>query len=174
VSDPWDNDPIVAPSDAAPALRQIVAPQPKQPTPNLPTGYYLDENGQAKKYEGVPDTTGQTNNYAFTNRDSLRTEFNALPEVKNYGVAVNEMGKALKAPDTPQGDLAIIYSFAKAMDPGSVVREGEMDMATATASLPQEYRAAALKLSEGKRLPPQVRQGLIESLRGAVGSFNQS
>jgi hypothetical protein len=68
----------------------------------------------------------------------------------------------------------VIYSYAKAADPGSVVREGEMDMATATASLPQQFQADAAKLTQGKRLPPQVRMGLIETMRQAVSGMRQT
>jgi hypothetical protein len=48
-----------------------------------------------------------------------------------------------------------------------------MDMANATASLPQQYRAAALRLTQGKRLPPEVRVGLIETMRQSVGGMRQ-
>jgi hypothetical protein len=110
-------------------------------------------------------------NQHFNQVQGLRQEFNALPEVKNYSIALQSLGTALKAPNTPQGDLAIIYAYAKAADPGSVVREGEMDMANATASLPEQYRAAAQRLTQGKRLPPEVRTGLIETMRQSVGGM---
>jgi hypothetical protein len=110
-------------------------------------------------------------NQRFNQVQGLRQEFNNLPEVKNYSIALQSLGTALKAPNTPQGDLAIIYAYAKAADPGSVVREGEMDMANATASLPEQYRAAAQRLTQGKRLPPEVRMGLIETMRQSVGGM---
>jgi hypothetical protein len=113
-------------------------------------------------------------NQRFNQNQGLRQEFNALPEVKNYSAALTSLGTALKAPDTPQGDLAVIYAYAKAADPGSVVREGEMDMATATASLPEKYRADALRLTQGKRLPPEVRTGLVETMRQAVSGMRQT
>lgn len=116
---------------------------------------------------------GQTSiqNQRFNQNQGLRQEYNNLPEVKNYSVALQSLGTALKAPDTPQGDLAVIYAYAKAADPGSVVREGEMDMATATASIPEQYRADAARLTQGKRLPPEVRQGLIETMRQSVAGL---
>jgi hypothetical protein len=112
-------------------------------------------------------------NQQFNQNQGLRQEFNNLPEVKNYSVALQSLGTALKAPDTPQGDLSIIYAYAKAADPGSVVREGEMDMATATASLPQKYQADLARLTQGKRLPPEVRTGLIETMRQSVSGLRQ-
>jgi hypothetical protein len=113
-------------------------------------------------------------NQRFNQNQGLRQEFNNLPEVKNYSVALTSLGTAFKAPDTPQGDLAVIYAYAKAADPGSVVREGEMDMANATASIPQQYQADVQRLTQGKRLPPAVRTGLIETMRQSVLGMRQT
>ncbi len=113
-------------------------------------------------------------NQRFNQNQGLRQEFDKLPEVTNYSAALQSLGTALKAPDTPQGDLSVIYAYAKAMDPGSVVREGEMDMATATASLPQKYQMYAQAITQGKRLPPEVRTGLIETMRQSVGGLRQA
>jgi hypothetical protein len=71
----------------------------------------------------------------------------------------------MRAPKGPQGDLAVIYGFAKAMDPGSVVREGEMDMANSTASIVDQMKVKYKSFAEGKGLPPEVRTGLIEAAR---------
>lgn len=125
------------------------------------------------KRTSIEQNRASMENQQFNRNQGLRQEYNALPEVKNYSVALQSLGTALKAPDTPQGDLATIYAYAKAADPGSVVREGEMDMATATASLPEKWRADALRLTQGKRLPPEVRLGLVETMRQAVAGLRQ-
>jgi hypothetical protein len=108
------------------------------------------------------------------NVQELRKEFNALPEVKNYGETLSQMAKALRSPKGPQGDLAVIYAFAKAMDPGSVVREGEMDMANSTASLISQFKMKYKSFAEGKGLPPEVRHGLIESIRASGRAMNEA
>lgn len=125
------------------------------------------------KQTNIDQNKQSMQNQRFNQNQGLRQEYNNLPEVKNYSVALQSLGTALKAPDTPQGDLATIYAYAKAADPGSVVREGEMDMATATASLPEKYKADALRLTQGKRLPPEVRTGLIETMRQSVAGMRQ-
>lgn len=99
------------------------------------------------------------------NVQDLRKEFNALPEVKLYGDSLAALSGMMRAPKGPQGDLAVIYGFAKAMDPGSVVREGEMDMANSTASLVDQLKVKYKSFKEGKGLPPDVRTGLIEAAR---------
>jgi hypothetical protein len=108
------------------------------------------------------------------NVQELRKEFNALPEVKNYSEYLTQMSKAIRAPDSPQGDLSVIYAFAKAMDPGSVVREGEMDMANSTSSTIQDIYRRYGKIQQGNRLPPEVRHGLVESIRSAGHGFADS
>jgi hypothetical protein len=105
------------------------------------------------------------------NVQDLRKEFNALPEVKSYSEYLTQMSKALRAPNTAQGDLNVIYAYAKAMDPGSVVREGEMDMANSTSSLVQDIARRYGKIAEGNRLPAGVRHGLVESIRSAGHGF---
>jgi hypothetical protein len=113
-------------------------------------------------------------NQHFNQVQGLRQEFNNLPEVKAYSDAVTSLGGALKAPDTPQGDLSIVYSYAKAMDPGSVVREGEMSMANSTASQTQQLQQYINSIQSGKRLPPAVRTGLIETMRQRVSAMRQT
>ncbi len=110
-------------------------------------------------------------NTDFGNANTLRSAFNGLPEVKNYSDALQALGGAMKAPDSPQGDLAVVYAFAKAMDPGSVVREGEMDMANQTASIAQRLQQQYGLLTAGKRLPPEVRTGLLEAARQKVAGM---
>lgn len=67
---------------------------------------------------------------AIENPQKLRTEYSGLPEIKEYRVASQQSVNALKTDPTPQGDLALVYAFAKAMDPGSVVRDAEAGMVT--------------------------------------------
>jgi hypothetical protein len=185
VAGPFDD--LIPGNQTAPSTGPIYGP-PLHPTPQTPDqaqGQALNNQRTAQEIATQPLQNANTqaniqqsqasvHNQTFNQNQGLRQEFNALPEVKNYSVALSSLGTALKAPDTPQGDLAIIYAYAKAADPGSVVREGEMDMATATASLPQQFQADAQKLTQGKRLPPAVRTGLIETMRQAVLGMRQT
>ena len=163
--------PSASPFGQRPVIQQQMTPQDQaqlQHTTLENQNFPLQQQATRTNIE-----QGQTSiqNQRFNQNQGLRQEFNNLPEVKNYSTALNSLNTALKAPDTPQGDLAIIYAYAKAADPGSVVREGEMDMATATASLPEAYKAAAQRLTQGKRLPPEVRTGLIETMRQSVSGM---
>ena len=126
---------------------------------------------QDTKDAAKPDSQS---NQAFDNISSLRKEYNSLPEAKDYSAAMNAVGGMWKAPDNAQGDLAVIYGYAKAMDPGSVVREGEMDMANSTSSTVQDIARKYGKIAEGNRLPPEVRKQLIISAAGKARALNQA
>lgn len=130
-------------------------------------------NAQATKAENEARISNKSAaNPGFDYEQKLRGEFQGLPQVKQYTEAANSLSGMLKAPNTPQGDLQVVYAFAKIMDPGSVVREGEMDMATNTASIVENLERQYGRLSDGNRLPPAVRQGLIESARQKMGGLN--
>lgn len=104
----------------------------------------------------------------------LKTKFEALPAVKTYREALPQLASAMSAPDNAQGDLAVVYAFAKAMDPGSVVREGEMDMARGSSPLLGQLQSMIGMVNNGKRLPPDTRKGLIEAMRVKTVQFNRA
>lgn len=68
----------------------------------------------------------------LSNPQALRKEYGALPEVRSYTTAAQQLAQALNTGDGPQADLALTYAFAKAMDPDSVVREAEQGMVTSS------------------------------------------
>ena len=177
----WKSAPLVAPASASVravptgGLRALTPPKEKEARASLPQGWVLGEDGVARPIPGLPAdvvTPPKGTNTAFDNISGLRKEYNALPEVKRYTGALPVIARGLSAPDDAQGDLSIIYGFATAMDPESVVRGEEMTMAQATASIPEQWRAAVGRLTEGQRLPPNVRKGLLRTMRVAGGSLN--
>jgi len=99
----------------------------------------------------------------YNNTLKLRGEFDALPVVKNYRVGIEQLAQAINTAPDATGDNALIYAYAKAMDPGSVVRESEMGMAASGASV---FDAAVANLKKqfnvegGGQLSPAVRDRL--------------
>lgn len=106
--------------------------------------------------------------------DALRKEFNALPEVKNYRDVVPIINAAVKAPNTPAGDFALIYGVGKILDPGSVVREGEMNMVIKSGSPAERVNSYLTYLKGEGRLTPQMRTELNQMLQGRVGEMKTS
>jgi hypothetical protein len=106
---------------------------------------------------------------------ALRKEFQGLDEVKNFKAAVPMVESARRAPDTPAGDLDLIYAVGKALDPNSVVREGELNLVIKSGTPVEQFQGYARMIAQGKgRLPPAQRQKLIAMLENRVGQLEQS
>lgn len=103
---------------------------------------------------------------------SLRKEFNDVQEVKNYKTVLPIIESARNAPDTPAGDLDLIYSVGKILDPTSVVREGEMNLVIKSGSPVQRFQGTVNYITSGRgRLPAGQRQELLAMLDGRVGQI---
>ena len=63
---------------------------------------------------------------------------------------------------TGAGDLAIVFSFMKMLDPGSVVRESEFSQAQNTAGLLAQFEVLAGKIQEGTLLSDEQRQNFLD------------
>lgn len=99
----------------------------------------------------------------FSDQAALRKEFSGLPAVKRFGDvrAAREQIRALSQNAdnaTAQDDLAMIFSFMRALDPGSVVREGEFATAQNAAGVPEQVRNQFNRIVSGERLSPQQRR----------------
>lgn len=106
--------------------------------------------------------------------DKLRNDFLALPAVKEYSAAVSALMSGLKARPDGRGDNALIYAYAKAMDPGSVVRESEMSLAAGTGSMIESTVASLKKqfgVEGGGQLSPEVREGLKREMNSKVAQL---
>jgi len=99
----------------------------------------------------------------------LRKEFAALPEVKAFKEVVPVLEGARKAPNSSQGDIALIYAVGKIMDPESVVREGEMNLIIKSGSPSERISGMVNYLGGGGRLTPGARANLLKMLDTAVG-----
>jgi len=134
----------------------------------LPPGFVLDNSGpvfgpppsrskmrqedRADRGENRADRTADVSiadtahDNAITDRrnrldlpQTLRREFAALPEVRDYATAAQQLSQALNTGKGAQADLALTYAFAKAMDPNSVVREAEQAMVTGSQPIAPGY-----------------------------------
>lgn len=117
------------------------------------------------------NTITQTGKQSDRSAD-LRKEFNALPEVKSYKTVVPIMNSVRNSPDTPAGDLDLIYGVGKLLDPDSVVREGEMGLVIKSGSPLQRFQGTVNYITSGRgRLPPEQRAELIKMMEGRAGSL---
>lgn len=118
-----------------------------------------------KHKAGLDD--GKTSDRFKTEIDTMKTYRSEKP-VENYQITRAAYEKMRNASQlaSGQGDIAIIYSYMKMLDPTSVVREGEYATAEQTSGLPEGLVARYNKLVDGERLTPEMRKKFIEA--GAI------
>jgi hypothetical protein len=97
--------------------------------------------------------------------DALRTEFQRLPAFTNYSVAAKAYPtflKALSDKNNPAADFEIVKMAVQMIEPGMAVNGGEAAAVSASASIPEEYKAyLKASLEKGSRIPDSIREGLV-------------
>lgn len=109
----------------------------------------------------------------FDRASKLRDEYQKSTVVKDYQTAIQAFTGALNTKPTPQGDLSLVYSYAKAMDPGSTVREGEADtVANSDSAFGSYYQRAKKELQGDGSFRPEVRKRLRMEIANRVRQSN--
>jgi hypothetical protein len=91
--------------------------------------------------------------------NELRDEVNTLN--KDFRVVQDAHTKIKNVADTGAGDMSLLYSFVKLLDPGSVVRESEFAAAAQSGSFGERVQGAVERVISGKRLTGTLRQDFI-------------
>jgi len=101
------------------------------------------------------DTTAQA--------DSLRKEFTGLAEVKEFKTVRDSYAqiKSVAKDDSAAGDLSLIFSYMKLLDPNSVVRETEFANAQNAAGVPDKVQNIWNRARNGERLTGDQRKDFI-------------
>lgn len=164
----WEQDSVV--QQGAPQSNTLIT---KQAAPDY-------QYAGPKAQTDLSNAQFQQPNAIFNQKDKLRSDYNALPGVKAYRVAVQQLAQALGTGEGAQSDLALTYAFAKAMDPESVVREAEQGMVTNS----QPWFQAAVEnvkkqfgMDGAGNFTPEARRALraqiINSVKSRVAGYNQ-
>ena len=97
----------------------------------------------------------------------LRQEFIKRPEVVDEVKSRVEFRKMEQAANNPSagGDLALVFSFMKVLDPGSTVREGEFANAQNATGVPERVRNEWNRVMSGQRLSPEQRADFLAQAR---------
>lgn len=111
-----------------------------------------------------------------TNEQKMREQFDNLQSVKDYRKANTIFRNAVQATKDPTaaGDLNLVYAFATMMDPGSVVREGEMGMVKATQNASEYVKGLVNMVSGGQRISPEARQNLVDQMSRRYDAYKQA
>lgn len=98
----------------------------------------------------------------FTQEEKIRKEWQGRSKVYGeLGSTFANIASSAKA-DSGPGDIALITSFMKMLDPGSVVRETEFATARDTAGLYSRLENALQKAQNGKFLNEQQRKEYVD------------
>ena len=150
---------------------------PKPIDPNQP--FYIDADGKMKPNEeyqafALRKASNSAPQMSVDLRDptavakagmSLQNDYRAATKASYARAQAYEaMTEAAKNPSA-KGDLTMVYSFVKALDPESVVREGEISLLNANRSVPDSIKGYAQRLYKGESLLPKEREDLINQAR---------
>jgi len=92
---------------------------------------------------------------------SLRKEFSAETKKIGFPTLQTTWQQVKHAADTGAGDLTIVYSYIKALDPTTAVREGEINLTKAAESIPSNIIRTYQRAKKGRAISPKVRQEMI-------------
>lgn len=152
--------------DEAIAKANEAAGQPLQEIddPTSETGKRLVPRNQAS---GMAGPSSQSP--AMT-ANVLRDEFNKQVEpIKIVSSQYQNAKKGAKA-ESAAGDMTLVYSLMKALDPGSTVREGEYAQGEQLTGLAGRWAQLYNKAIDGQKLLPDTRKDIL----GRVGDIYQS
>lgn len=109
-----------------------------------------------------------------TTAENLRREYRGLPAVEDYENAITNYAAGLRTAPNGSGDLALVYNFAKIVDPGAAVQQGDMENIQSTdARLPAAAQNALrqLRLSDGV-FTDEAREGLRREMHNIISQRN--
>lgn len=95
--------------------------------------------------------------------EGLRKEYLANQLTKETQQVIGSYQKIQEVGKEPSaaGDLSLIFSYMKMLDPGSVVREGEFASAQNAAGIPDRVKNAYNNALKGERLNPAQREDFL-------------
>lgn len=98
----------------------------------------------------------------FTSK--LRDKFHAQAgkSIQNITEGLNGL-RASAEEDTAAGDLALLFSYGKVLDPGSVVREGELETLSNLGGVGDRLYRMGLNLKTGQRLTSEMRAEIMQA-----------
>lgn len=158
---------------------RVVAQGPEK-KPSLPSAVQEYQFATQQGYKGTFEQWQNTANAAkapkmsVDMRDPTAVAKAAMVFQNDYRAATKDSYQRAQAYESmmqaaadpsAKGDLTMVYSFIKALDPTSVVREGEIALVEGNRSIPDKVKGYAQKLATGQGLLPNERQDLINQAR---------
>ena len=169
--DPYATAPGTQLAAPVTSTTQIYDPRSPTGTTNVPTAQSVNRPGApGAGMEFVPGNAVPGNappaggslrpTSTRATENTLRDEFNNL--TKDFRVVQDAHTKINSTADTGAGDMSLLYSYVKLLDPGSVVRESEFAAAAQSGSLGQRVQNAYERIATGQRLEPTLKKQFLD------------
>ena len=119
-------------------------------------------NAEPGRYVPKGEDTGKI---ARDQTESLQKLFTGNSVVKDFNTATSQYEKLLTSSEreTAAGDMSMIFTYMKILDPTSVVREGEQATASNAAGVPDRVRNFYNKTSTGQKLTTKQRADFVQT-----------
>ncbi len=135
-----------------------------------------DKRALADIAKGQRDITLGTKQDQFRDKQTqtFRDHLNGSPSYKNWQTMsnLNTMAQESVKNPSPYNDLQLVYATVKALDPTSVVREGEIKLFQGTANLKNQLQGALSTAVKGQPLTPEQKQNVV-TLIGQLEKTNK-
>lgn len=124
---------------------------------------FIDQYGENSPQVQAFDEANLSNPASLSEVSGVRKEFTT--QSKDFVVVRDSFNKiaTLQKEDTPAGDMSLIFSFMKMLDPASTVREGEYASAQNTTGVPGRIVNLYNKALEGTFLTPGQRTEFFDA-----------
>lgn len=150
---------------SGPAFAPTQEPPPVEiDDPTSPTGRRLVPRAQALNQPGPSQQSPQAS------ANTLRDEFNKQTEQVRTVASMYRNGVKGAASASGAGDMNLIYSFMKALDPGSSVKEGEYAQGENLTGAYGKFWQSYNKAKDGEKLLPEVRADILGQLKNIYTS----
>lgn len=177
----WQNDPVIGAPQGAPQGTQPVFTVPERPSDVRAEqrDNRAEQRDDARLGFTERGEARDVDNTAFQRASTYRTEFLSNPEVRQFREIRNisqQIGALAKREGSAMGDLGLVFSFMKSLDPGSTVMAGEQATAQNAAGVPGQIRNAYNSIVSGERLNDQQRGDMASiaqsNLQARAGGYN--
>lgn len=125
-------------------------------------------NAETKKaimeLEALKGSGGVDPKKRFDAEEKLRREYST--QTRGFSEVQEAYRRIGASEETAAGDLSLIFSYMKMLDPGSVVREGEFANAQNAAGVPDRILNIYNNLIDGQRLNPDQRKMFKSQAKG--------
>jgi hypothetical protein len=135
---------------------------PNAPQPVMTKEDALKRGQVAPGTKILDDGSAADSRFASNQAATLRGQFiKDSDEFQTYGKRLQTVIASAQKPDAA-GDISMLYSYMKMLDPNSAVREGELAIASQAGSIPQNIVGAYNKAVNGERMSPEIRQQFVD------------